>query len=285
MTLTVLFILYLLGVTVFLQSFRYSQRQKINVFAVSAVNYLVASLVSGMLWASSSNVFGGLTSGWALLGGFLNGSLFFLNLCVLLSLFKTAGVGIAQAVNSTGIVCAVVAAWFFWNESMGLYRWVAVALMPSAIFLMRPGQKEVGARTLKSDSALFLCFIMSGCIFIIHKWMQQVVVPNAYLFYPFILFLSAWLINHGYIFLNGHKIGRQEWLIGAVAGFGNVIAVQALVQCIAMLPAVIFYPMSACLLIVINTIIPWLLWKEKLLARQLIGLGVSAAVILLTNIS
>ena len=69
-------------------------------------------------------------------------------------------------------------------------------------------------------------------------------------------------------------------MIGVVLGVYNIGTVEA----VAVIDSLIFYPVKSVLVIVFSVVADMFFLKQKLTAKQLIGVGIGAAAVVLLNI-
>jgi len=88
-----------------------------------------------------------------------------------------------------------------------------------------------------------------------------------------------------YVALRRLRYRKPEILLGSVLGFFNVFTLFFTLLALSVVPAVVFFPTSLCSLIILNLFISWMLWKEKLIMRQLFGIALAMAVVILVNLN
>lgn len=298
--------IHLACVLCFSQLLRMGQKRSCRTFSVAGVNYILTAILSaGMLLGFGAwRVAGpGVAAGL----GAVNGVLFLLHLLVMVAGFRLAGVGITWAFVSSGVILPVLVTHFAWGEHMSRPQWIALALVPVAVVLLRPRARkgEGGAKhlRLKGDGILLLCFLMAGAIGSIHKAQEvyakmllagpdgeldaaaQLLARNTRLFYQAVLFGVSCLCSIGYMALKRIKPTTRELKIGGCVGVANTFGLFFALLALSALPATVFFPTAACLIIICNTALGRFLWSEKLTPRQVAGVGLALAVVLLSNLS
>ena len=281
--------LYVLCVVLFLQLMRYAQRQRADVLSVSAVNYVFAAVVAGaiLVWFwPKMHPEGRLLA--SLLGG-TAGILYFVNLLITLAAYRLVGVGITSALASMSAVVPVVVSWAVWAEPMSAYRWIAVGLMPVAMLLLRPVNGEHHRMTVKGDLVLMLAFLVPGLVGTIHKALTVYVPtegPPLYrsILYQAVLFAAAGASSVAYLWLRRLTVGRQSLGLGVVIGLTNVGATLGVLLALSVLSAVVVYPTAASLIVGLSVVAAWLLWHERVTARQVSGLALAVGIVILTNV-
>ncbi len=99
--------------------------------------------------------------------------------------------------------------------------------------------------------------------------------------YLLIFHISALLAAITAVKLKKNKISRLEFSLGWVIGFlliaGGICSLKAIVQ----LPGIVFFPVASSASLLLVTILAHIIWKEKPDLRQIFGLLIACASILL----
>ena len=280
--------LYVLCVILFNQVLRWAQKRGADAVAAGAVNYLVATAVSGVrFWVARDLGEASVPLGAVGLG-LLNGLAFYAAFLALLSSYKSAGVGITVAFVGSAAIVPSVASWIIWGEEMTSLRWVALAILPAAMALMRPARPEPeGAGAVQpsrgSRLAPFLVLATSGAITTMHKGATLHFGGSGIPVYQLALFASAALCTSCHALARGGNWAVVELAFGAAIGTANGLALVFQLASLAVLQAVIFFPTAGSLLIALNLAVSWIVWRERLRPRQFAGVVLAAAVVILTN--
>ena len=282
-------LLYVLFLIVFTQLLRYALIRGSGVFVVSAVNYVAAALLAAGLLAG---LWGQVPASGRWLGaalGTTTGVLYFLNLLVMLVAYRLVGVGITSALAGMGIVIPVLVSWYAWDEPMTVARWVAVALLPPAVVLMRPHTKARRPLSLKGDVVLLLAFVLPGTVGTIHKSVSVYIPQAAHPLYQSVLYQSALfaaaaVVSVGYVWARRLEYDRNSVTLGSILGVSNVLATLFVLLALGSMRAVILYPTSSSLMIGCSVVVSWILWGERVTARQVAGLCLAVGVVILCNI-
>lgn len=78
------------------------------------------------------------------------------------------------------------------------------------------------------------------------------------------IFLSAFLYTSIYIIIKRIKIKRNTALLGLTLGVPNVLTTVFLLSALALLPAIIVFPIMNVGIILLTTVMAFIIWKEKL---------------------
>ena len=280
-------VLHLFAVVIFLQSLRHTQRRGDDIFSVVAFNYAVAAVLSAAFYLCVVGVKAEPQPAAILLGA-INGVLYYVHLLIILACFRAVGTGISIAVVNSASIVPIVVASVLWpvHETMNPLRWLAVALIPPAMILMRPAQDKHGPIGFKGDLLLAAAFIVGGLIMTIHKagTVLGAGSPRAVYQYQTILFALAMISSNACWLWRRYKPASHEVRWGILIGAFNVSATGVLLAAITALGAVMFYSTAAPLIIALTLIVAWVLWKERLNRRQAIGVATAIVIVVLTNL-
>ena len=277
-------ILYVASVIVMTQLLRYVQRSGREVFAGVAINYLTAAVLSAVALAIMWGQIKWPAHWPAAALGAVCGVLYFLHLLIVLAGYRLAGVGVTWAFAALGIVIPVFISWFAWGEAMPAARWAAVATLPVAVVLLRPTNGPHRKLTLKGDLILVLAFVMAGAIGTLHKAMEVHVGGAAIPAYQFVLFVAAAATSAGYVHFKRSRYDRPTVALGSAMGVRNALATLFILLGLAAVPATAFYPISSSLVIALSVIVSYLLWRERVTARQVLGLLLAIGVVVLASL-
>jgi len=280
-----LYLLIYLGCTlIFLQGLRYAQHRNARMMPVIAVNYATAAVasVAYCLYDGAGTVSFDTN---VIMIGIANGLLFLLSLFVLLASYRMAGVSITVAILNSSLIFPVVFAHLIWpdEEQMTIWRWIAIVLVPVTMFLIRPIQERRLQMTLKVNLTLLLLFVMAGMISVIHKietkWLDTASQPD----YQMYLFSTAALGAAIYTVVRREWPACQEISVGLVVGLGNALSVVMILGAITSIGAVMSLTLASPLTIILNLMISWWLWRERLTTCQSVGVVMAIAIVILTN--
>lgn len=263
----------------FNQVIGYGQKRNLQMLPMVVANYAVAAFVAVLLLFSGTRTFSWTSAAM----GAANGLLYVVHLLILIAAFRAAGIGISAAVTNSCVVVPVLVSFLFWLEPMTSHQWIAVAMLPVAMLFMRPGQQGKTSLSFRADGLLAASFLAGGLIASIHKAQQVYCVPESRPLYRAGLFAVAAISSLVYLCAQKISFGRQEIYLGAILGAFNIGSLFFLLIALRHVPTVVLFPVAGCLAIVLNITLAKWLWKERLVFRQIIGIAISVAVIILVN--
>lgn len=279
--------LYLIGFVIasvlFNQALRYGQERHADILSVAAVNYALAAALTLGLALTRDVPWSTATTLPVLLAGAVNGVLFFAHIPFMVGSYRRVGVGITTAWTRTAIVIPAIVAWYAWSEVMGSARWAALALVPAAMFLMQRVEPDRPPMTIRFDGVLLACFVIGGLVLTTHKYADIHFSVDELEVYKVALFGAAAIASAAYTLSQQRRFTASEFRIGAFVGLCNAFGVLCVMLGLAVVPAVVFYPTSASFGIILNVLVAHWVWKERLCKRQVAGIGLAIAIVLLTN--
>ena len=270
------------------QTLRFSQKRRCNQGVVVAANYVMGAVVylsvvcGRAALGASAEVLGAVT--WRLVGfGVANGALYFLYILVILACYQRAGVGITVALMQSALIVPILVSWLLWGEQLSAAQWTAAALIPVSAALMRPGRGISPTWNRKADVLLVLNFVMAGTVQTLHK-AASVSHLDGRLVYGACVFMVASVISTGAAIRREAAPRGRDLAVGATAGLFNCLTLLFLLAALnALGKAVVVLPTINCSTLCLNVLLSWIAWKERLRPRQIAGLGVSVAVVILAN--
>jgi glucose uptake protein GlcU len=272
---------------------RLGQARDGRTMAFGSVNYILATLLMLVALPFFWHPTWDRITVISLVLGLLNGLLFYTNLVLILAAFKRAGTGITWAFIGSSIIIPILASRFIWHEAMGYCQWIAVIIVPVAVWLMRPGNRKVKGQvstdSQKTHVGIWTGLLLVGCMLgggsssLLHKF-QDVYAPDGRAFYQLVIFFVASALTVGHMLKAGIRPRRREINIGLAAGLANVLALSGMLLGIAHLPTALFFTLAGSGTIIINTLTGRLFWRERISHRQKLGLLVAIAIVVLANI-
>jgi hypothetical protein len=155
--------------------------------------------------------------------GFINGVLFYSHIPFVFGAFRMAGVGAATAVGRSGVVLPAMFAWYAWGEAMTPQRWLALALVPLAMFMLRPTEQSSRRLTVKADLFLLGYVIIGAAILTIHKYADIHFSPGELEIYKVSLFITAAVTSVSYAVLKRTSCTIREMRVGMSLGLCNAL--------------------------------------------------------------
>ena len=146
----------------------------------------------------------------------------------------------------------------------------------------------------KADLILAAIFLNSGLSYTLHK-AANIYLPAAHaepilffrphqVVYSAFLFATAAFFSAAYAIARRGRLGKADLVLGSVIGVANVLATLFAVVGLGVVAAGVFLPTVTCASVSLSVAVSWVLWREKLTPRQLVGLAAAAGVVVLVNL-
>ena len=279
------FVVYILTAVSFTQVMRWSQVRGADAAVVAAINFVIAAIGSVVLFVATgaSGTSGSMPA--ILLGG-ANGVMYCLHLNATLVSFRLVGTGITMALTHMGCIIPVMVAHVLWpeQEPLNSFRWMAVGLVPFAVYFLKPPQTQQQRLGWKDNLLLLFVFVGIGLIFTIHKFASVFAPQEMGVLYQMLVFIVAAISTTAIMSMMGRFPGRQELRFGILAGLINSLMCRMIVLALVTLGAVVFYLCGPPVTIILNVILGRVLWGEQLHWRQHLGIILAIALVIMTGI-
>jgi drug/metabolite transporter (DMT)-like permease len=271
---------YIASSIAFHQLFRFGQQKKTDVLSTAAVNYSVAAVLTVAWYLIAGH---GEVDIRLVVYGLCNGTVYYVSLPLLLRAFQLAGVGVTVAVLSTSNLSPVIFAFLAWDEPVTNMQWIALALVPVAIFLLRPRDGGIVNGGVKADVLLVLLFIMGSLMMTTHKAASRIVENDSELLYNACVFVAAMAVSVGYALYARLRVTKFDCGLGLGIGVANMLNIVFLLLCLGVMSTAIVFTTAGTVVISLNLAVSWLLWKEAVDRRQALGIMLAILVVVLTN--
>jgi len=245
-----------------------------------AFNYL-ACAVTGFALMRTTTVFPAESGLSVALGmGVVGGVMYLMGFLLLQWNIAKNGVVLPATFQKLGVLVPTACALLIFREMPTLLQAIGFAAAVLAIFLIRgssDGQKE------KSSGALIALMLVGGSVDALGKFYEEWGSPalkNHYLFY---VFFSALIYATVMCVVKKERVTRWDALFGVLVGIPNYLCSRFLLLSLADLPAVVVYPTFSVGTIIMVTLIGILAFREKLVRRQVVAMGIILASLALLN--
>ena len=252
-------------------------------------NYLTAFAVGAFLFGSPEGFAAWTAKGWLLPAGAL-GVLFVFIFNLMARTSQTLGVSVASVATKMSLVIPVVLGVLLYGETLEAVKIIGVALALAAVFFasLRQGQHLMGLRSLVLPA---LVFLGSGIIDASLKYLEATRVPNQeFPLFSASVFLSAALSGLLYLLLSRRKPQpplRPRDLLGGVAlGVPNFFSVYFLLRALQYpgLNSASLFTLNNVCIVAVTTLLGVLLFRERLSARNCLGVGLAVVSIILVGL-
>jgi len=242
---------------------KYSDTKKGEPIVLLTGNYLVASLIGfTLLILNDEKIF----SIQTLIFGAGLGLLFVLSFFVYAKAIGYAGTGLATTSARLSVIIPILLSIIIFNElpnRLHLVGFLFTVITFILFYYSVKGNHRDGEGVLKY---FFLIAVFIGigindfAIKVFKGWRPEQEEP----YFVLIIFASAFVYSSMYIIIKKIKIIRQTALWGLVLGIPNVFSTVFLLGALALLPAILVYPLMNVGIILLTTLAAFVIWKEKL---------------------
>jgi drug/metabolite transporter (DMT)-like permease len=242
---------------------KYVDTKKGEAIVLLAGNYLVASIVSLFFILFKEDVFFSIHT---LLFGIGLGLLFVASFFAFAKAISYAGTGLATTSSRLSVIIPIVFSIIIYNETPSEYQIIGfVFTIVTFVFFylsISDGHKS-GDGFLKYILLLAVLIgigINDFSMKIFKSWKPEQEEP----FFIFFVFSSALVFSLIYIAFKRKKIIKHTAVWGLILGVPNVFSTIFLLGALALLPAILVYPLINVGIIIFTTLLAFIIWREKL---------------------
>ncbi len=252
-----------------------------NRTAMVAFNYLACS-VTGFALMRTTDVFPAAEKmDVALLMAVIGGGMYLCGFLLLQWNIARSGVVLPATFQKLGVLVPTACSLLIFGEWPTALQAAGFALAVLSIFLIRGG--EAGGRK-GSTLGLLALMIMGGSVDALGKFYEEwgnPAIKNHYLFY---VFFCAFAYAAILCLVRRQRMTRWDAVFGVLVGVPNYLCSRFLLLSLSSVPAVVAYPTFSVGTIVCVTLIGVAAFKEKLLRRQVIAMGMILVALALLNL-
>lgn len=283
-------LLSVLSSTIIFVVFRLYKKYDVNTLQAIIVNYFVACTVGFFGYIDGSDFTHVPKESWfpgALMLGFLFIAVF--NLAAITT--QKSGLSVVAVATKMSVAIPVLCGIFLYNESTGILKILGILLALAAVYLTSIKSKE--GISIKSKNLIFplLVFLGSGIIDTSLKYLETTYVSKT----DVGLFSSSIFATAGTIgiiilivqaFMGKLKITGKNILGGIALGIPNYYSIYFLVMALRSegFDSSTIFTMNHVAIVTFSTLVGIVLFKEKLIRKNWIGLGLAIlSIILVAN--
>jgi len=264
-----------------------------NRYGIILGNYLTCVCISLILMPDRGRLFS--MESTTLLCGVIGGFLFVAGLTTIQKSIPANGASLTAAFARLGLIVSLAASIFLFGERPGALQIAGMVLVIAAVFLINADTSGVtGAENVQKEkgtgalSLLLITMLAGGLADTMAKVFETVGSREEDTAYFFVLFVTASVITAFLGFREykktGKKIAARKLLAGVAVGIPNYFSASLFLQALIYLPAVVAYPVFSTGSIILVMLCSALFFKERLGSRQLAGIGIILAALVLLNV-
>ena len=256
-----------------------------NRYGILLGNYLTCVLISFLTLPEKTMILSG--SAATLACGTAGGVFFVAALVCMQSSIRRSGATLTSAFARLGLVVCLGVSILAFGERPGALQTVGICLALTAIVLLAPGGKREGRRTAGGLGLLLCTLLCSGGADVMAKVFDQYCPAREGSLYFFFLFSVATVLCLGLLILarvrTGERIDARMFAAGLLVGIPNFYSSYLLLRALQNLPASLTYPVYSTGTILLVMLLSVLLFKERLQRRQLPGMALLFAALIMLN--
>ncbi|MBL4642818.1 MAG: DMT family transporter [Flavobacteriaceae bacterium] len=259
---------------------------KINTLQAIVVNYVIALSFGLSTSTSSLSVVEIPKQPW-FLGAFCLGFLFILVFNVMGITAQKNGLSVASVAGKMSVVIPVVFGVFIYNESVGFFKVIGILLALIAVYL---SSAKSDTTPVKFKNLVFplLLFVGSGCIDAGLKYVESTSVSDAAVpMFLATIFGCAFVLGVFVVviqMINGKFQFQFKNILGGIAlGIPNYYSMEFLIKALQTegMESSTLFTINNVSVVIFTTIFALVFFKEKLIKKNWIGLGLAVVSILL----
>ncbi len=193
---------------------------------------------------------------------------------------------------------------FLFDEPMGLWQWLGLVVFLSSIYFISAkagGSKEKKPFTLKTLLMLIISFTVNGLVMIVQKYFGLLVVNgnvamfsaltfglNALILYA-CMAVACWINAkkkpaEGVLPKRLERLSPKMLLYGAVLALALFTINQLVTTMTKTVSSAVLFPVSSAISILITCIVGVVVFKEKLTVKNIVGIVLATASIVMVNL-
>lgn len=252
-------------------------------------NYITAFLIGFGTHAKQINVESIFQKEW-FLGSLILGFLFILVFSLMVKTTQELGMAVVSVASKMSVAIPVVFVIWYYQESLGIFKVIGIALALAAVILVSIKKQPSIKIGLFSILLPFLVFVGSGIIetsikFLEEDYVSQADVGN----FSMVIFFFAALFGMLFWFLKCIKFKSvkgflpKEILGGIALGIPNFYSIYFFISALKseIFPSSLIFVLNNVSIVVFSTLLGIVFFKEKLSAKNWVGIGFAMASIAL----
>lgn len=247
---------------------------KIDNLQAITVNYLAAAIFSYLAYGQSFTAVELLHKpwfGWAVINGFL----FILVFFVFARSAQKAGVAITAVASKMSVIIPVSIGIIIYGDSLNIPKAAGILTAFPAFYLVFWGRQKEPADKRYWLLPLIL-FLGTGSNDSVMKHAQKFHVGDEYLLFLGTIFVLSLVIGT-FAWLSGlsgpvKKISLRNIIAGLILGFFNFGSTMFFLKSLALFESSVFFPVFNVSVVSMGALIGWLIFKEKLLLKNWLGI-------------
>ena len=283
-------LLSILASTIIFIIFKLFEKFQINIFQAIVVNYCIA-FTTGILSYNGTITISQLPNLDWFYYTLILGALFIIVFNLMAITTQKSGLSVVSVATKMSVVVPVLFGLLYYNESLGTVKLIGIAIALIAVYLTSNKSKQGITVNRKSIVLPILVFIGSGIIDTSIKFLEDTYVANNDVpLFSAIIFLAAAIIGFIIIIIQvmsgNFKFEFKNVIAGICLGVPNYFSIYFLVKTLRsdILESSGIFAINNVSIVTLSTFAGIFLFKEKLIRKNWIGIGLAILSIILISI-
>lgn len=265
--------------------FKYFQVFKVNTLHAIIINYVVACFTGLVAYGSVPNVESVKTAAW-LPYSLILGALFIFMFNMMALTSQRNGLSVAAVASKMSLVIPVIAGIWMYNESLSILKVIGILLALVSVYLTSVKNKNNLRVNKKLLILPLILFLGSGIIDTTIKYAENTHVPDGEEpIFSAICFAMAFLVGIVLLIREATQkrfLNLRSVLAGLILGVPNYFSIYFLIKTLkAGLESSVVYPINHVGTVLLTSLLGILLFKEKLIPKNYIGILVAIIAIVM----
>ncbi len=280
-------ILAILSSTLISLAMKLADRYITNTMVMFLTNYCICSCIS-LFYLVTSDAFsaGIVTKGlsFAAVFGAFNGVFYLLSLIMYKKSINENGMVITAIFMKLGVLIPTIMAVVVFKESISIQQIIGIAVAIFASMYINSGNSDSKDDTGHISVLLLVAIIViNGFIDSASNIYDKVGVRDLKDVFLLFTFFTAFVVSSTIAIKNKKGVSKYDVLFGILVGIPNYFSTRFMLLALATVPAVIAYPVYNVSTIITVSAIGWVVFKEKLSYRRVIGIALILLALALIN--
>lgn len=271
--------------------FKVVGKRNINTLQTIVINYFTAFTYGILSYDAPIIVSDIIQSKW-FFGAIGLGFLFIAIFNVMALTAQRNGLSVASVASKMSVVIPIIFGLFFYNESLGWQKALGIVLALLAVYLASYKAKTDQRFSIKTLWLPIILFLGSGTIDTSIKYIETTyLADNGIPIFSATIFFIAGVIGIG--LLSAKAIQKQftfdpkSIVSGVILGVVNYYSIYTLLKALNAenFESSIIFTVNNVAIVMLTTLIGLLLFKERLLTKNWIGIGIAVLSIILVTLS
>lgn len=271
--------------------FKVIGKRNINTLQTIVFNYFTA-FTCGILSYDSPVIIEDIISSKWFFGAIGLGFLFIAIFNVMALTAQRIGLSVASVASKMSVVIPIIFGLFVYNESLGWQKGIGIILALVAVYLASQKEKTNARFSIKSLWLPIILFLGSGTIDTSIKYLETTyVADNGIPIFSATIFFIAGLIGTG--LLSAKAIQKtftfdpKSVVAGVILGIVNYYSIYMLLKALNAdnFESSTIFTVNNVAIVMLSTLLGLALFKERLLPKNWIGIGVAILSILLVTLA